>query len=131
MNKPLKLKRPPEPSEYFHQVHIFQFAEIMQVQYPELRLLNGSLNGVRLSIGQAVKAKRAGMKAGFPDIFLPVARSPYNGLFIELKKKSGSPITKEQKAWIEDLVKQGYCAMVCRGADMVKAILIQYLRGEL
>ena len=127
----MKLKRPPEPSEYFQQVHIFQFAEIMQVQYPELRLLNGSLNGVRLTIGQAVKAKKAGMKAGFPDLFLPVARGGYHGLFIELKKKSGGSITKEQKVWIEDLSKQGYFAIVCKGVDMAKTILIQYLREEL
>ena len=54
----MKLKKPLELSEHRQQCHIFQFAEIMQVQYPELRLLSGSLNGVRLTIGQAIKAKR-------------------------------------------------------------------------
>lgn len=61
----------------------------MEYKYPELWLLNGSLNGVRLSIGQAVKAKRCGEKRGFPDIFLPVARKGFHGLAIELKKKKG------------------------------------------
>lgn len=121
----------PEPSEYFHQVHIFQFTEVMSKQYPELRLLNGSLNGVRLTIGQAVKAKKAGMKAGYPDLFLPIAKNNYHGLFIELKKKTGIKPTAKQIEWINDLREEGYCVEVCWGADMAKAILIQYLKGEL
>jgi len=50
----------PIRSEYQEQCAIFDFVQIMITtgQYPELRLLNGSLNGVKLSIGQAVKAKK-------------------------------------------------------------------------
>ena len=125
------MKKIPEPSEHEQQAHIFRFAELMSKQYPELKLLNGSLNGVRLTIGQAKKAKRAGMKRGYPDIFLPVPRGEYHGLYIELKKKRGSYPTKEQKAWIQALRDQGYVAEVCKGADAAKAIIITYLNEVL
>ena len=93
-------------------------------------MLHGSLNGVRLSIGQAVKAKAAGMKKGYPDITLDVSRCGYHGLRIELKKKKGGRVTPEQREWILNLQGQGYYACVCRGADHAKKIIIKYLRGE-
>jgi len=123
----------PIRSEYQEQCAIFDFAQIMITtgQYPELRLLNGSLNGVKLSIGQAVKAKKNGMKRGYPDIFLPVARGGHHGLYIELKRISGGKLEDEQDFWLQDLSDQGYFACVCRGADAAKRVIINYLRGEL
>ena len=122
--------KPPEPSEFEQQKHIFKFAELMERQYPELRLLNGSLNGVRLSKAQAGKAKATGMKAGYPDIFLPVSRCGYHGLFIELKKDTKSKVRPEQQEWLSNLRGQGYFAGVCYGADKAKEIIIKYVRGE-
>jgi len=120
------------PSEFQEQCEIFIFAQIMvdTGQHPELALLNGSLNGVRLNIGQAVKAKRAGMKRGFPDIFLPVARGGYHGLFIELKRIKGGVVSPYQKQWLNDLTDQGYFACVCRGADAANRLLVKYLDDE-
>jgi hypothetical protein len=120
-----------EPSEHDQQAHIFEYAELLSGQYPELRLLNGSLNGVKLTIGQAVKAKKAGMKRGYPDIFLPVPRGQYHGLFIELKRKHSGQVSKEQKAWLEKLSGQGYYATVCKGADKAKVVIIRYLNNEI
>jgi hypothetical protein len=126
----MKFNKIPEPSEHDQQCSIFRFAELMEKQYPELEWLRGSMNGVRLTIGQAVKAKRAGMKKGYPDISLDVARGGYNGLRIELKKKTGT-VSPEQKKWILWLSEQGYFAIVCRGEDEAKQVLINYLRGEI
>jgi len=113
-------------SEYHEQVAIFEWAELQQGKWPELALLNGSLNGVKLTIGQAVKAKKAGMKRGYPDMFLPVARREWHGLFIELKvgKNKASP---EQKTWIEALQGQGYCAVICYGANEAIEVIRSYL----
>lgn len=113
-------------SEYANQKMLFEWAKVIENKYPELKLLNASLNGVRLSIGQAMKAKRAGMKKGYPDIFLPVARGKYHGLFIELKIKGGYP-TKEQKWWIDKLNKEGYKACVCYGFEEAKNVILNYL----
>ena len=97
----MRLKKT-EPSESDEQISLFAWAELNKGRYPELKLLNGSMNGVRLTIGQAVKAKRCGMKKGYPDLFLPVKRGEHNGLFIELKVGENKP-SPEQLEWAEQL----------------------------
>jgi hypothetical protein len=116
-------------SEYQEQCLVFQWASLMSVQRPELKLLNSSLNGVRLSIGQATKAKRAGMKKGYPDIFLPVPKGIFHGLFIELKKKGGPKPTKEQFEWLNVLAEQGFDSYVCRGSQAAISTIESYLNG--
>ena len=126
----MKFNKIPEPSEHDQQCSIFRWADLMSKKHPELKWLRGSMNGVRLTIGQAVKAKKAGMKKGYPDISLDVARGGYNGLRIELKKKGGI-VKFEQGEWMKWLNKQGYFAIVCYGEDRAKEILIDYLEGRL
>ena len=121
------------------QAALFRWAD-MKVQigeYPELALLNGSLNGVKLTIGQAVKAKKQGMKKGFPDIFLPVPCGKYHGLFIELKIKPYRnhknkivypKISEDQRWWIIELTKQGYYALACKGFDAAQNEILNYLK---
>jgi hypothetical protein len=115
-------------TEYEHQVKIFAWADIKSIEMPELKLLNSSLSGVRLSIGQATKAKRAGMPKGYPDIFLPVPRGEYHGLFIELKrfKPRGYP-SPDQDKWLRELAAQGYAASCCRGHDAAIMVIQDYL----
>jgi len=124
----MKITKPLEPSEFEQQKHIFLWAKVMEREYPELWLLNGSLNGVRFTIGQAVKAKASGMKKGYPDIGLDVSRGGYHGLRIELKKSNGNP-TVEQKEWAGRLREQGYLARFCYGSDMAKKVIVAYLKG--
>lgn len=118
------------------QAALFRWAAFHVKYYPELALLNGSLNGVRLTIGQAVRAKKQGMKRGFPDIQLPVARGGYHGLFIELKIKPYRnhknkivypKISAEQLWWIAKLKAMGYCAVICRGFDAAMTEILKYL----
>ena len=119
------------------QAALFRWAEFHKKYYPELSLLNGSLNGVRLTIGQAVKSKKQGMKKGFPDIHLPVAKGGYHGLFIELKikpyrndkgKMVYPVVSTEQRYWIEVLIKQGYRAVICKGFDAAMIEILNYLK---
>ncbi len=116
--------------EWREQAKIFEWV-LRDHEYPELKLLNGSLNGVRLTIGQAKKAKRTGMKKGYPDIFLPVPRGVWHGLFIELKSKNGRMPKKgdDQHWWLSQLLNQGYSCHVCRGADAAIATIKIYLQG--
>jgi len=115
-------------TEYEHQCKIFAWADIKSVEIPELKLINASLSGVRLSIGQAKKAKRAGMVKGFPDIFLPVPRGKFHGLFIELKrlKPRGYP-SQDQDKWLKALAAQGYACSCCRGHDAAISVVVDYL----
>ena len=119
-----------DKSEYACQVEIFQQAAQLQAKYPELALLNASLNGLKLPIGLAVKAKRSGMRKGMPDLHLPVPRGGYYGLFIELKA-GRNQATREQAAWIEALNSMGYYACVRWGVRDTVDVIIDYLEGRI
>jgi hypothetical protein len=126
--KPFKLTAP-RVTERVEQDALFQWAAVMTPKEPRLRLLNASLNGVRLSLHQAILAKKSGMKKGFPDISLPVAAHGWNGLYIELKRKDGvkSDVSKEQRQWLTDLEEQGYQAVVCFGWESAAWVIEEYL----
>lgn len=122
-------KKPPSALERVEQEALIQWAKVMEEKEPRLRLLNASLNGVRLSPHQAVMAKKGGMKKGYPDVFLPVAAMGYHGLFIEMKRRDGraSDVKKEQRAWLRDLEAQGYRALVCFGWEEAAHAIAGYL----
>lgn len=67
------------------------------------------------------------MKAGVPDLFLPVSRDGYHGLFIELKRQAGGRVSDEQKEWIQELRDQGYRVEVCKGWEAAAGVLKNYL----
>lgn len=116
----------PRQEEYENQCAIFNWAEWTSITYPELELLSASLNGVRLTVGQATKAKRSGMKKGWPDIELPVARGGYFGLFIELKVGYNKP-SDEQLKILSALAKEGYLCHVIWGAGAAIKEIERYL----
>lgn len=119
----------PHVLERVEQEALFQWAAAMERKEPRLRLLNASLNGVRLSPHQAVMAKKGGMKKGYPDVFLPVEVDGCNGLFIEMKRRDGKPsdVKKEQREWLTDLETQGYRALVCFGWEEAVQVIERYL----
>ena len=73
---------------------------------------------------------RQGMRKGFPDNFIPIARGGYHGLFIELKraKKSLSKKSPEQREWVRYLNEEGYKALFCYGAEEAKQVILEYLK---
>lgn len=83
-------------------------------------------NGGSRNLIEAVNLKKQGVRAGVPDIFLPVARGKYHGLFIELKVGDGKP-TKEQKRYIKYLNEEGYAAVVCYGRETAVRTVLKYL----
>jgi hypothetical protein len=105
---------------------LFQWAEYQASKYPELKLLYHIPNGGKRDKVTAINLKRQGVKAGVPDICLPVARGGYFGLYIELKVGSNKP-TKLQNEWLCNLNKQGYLATVCYGWQQAAEILVAYL----
>ena len=70
--------------------------------------------------------KAMGVKAGVPDLCLPVARDRYHGLYIEMKTESGR-ISEAQKWWGEKLLEQGYMFEVCHGWKSAVGVLEWYL----
>jgi hypothetical protein len=79
----------------------------------------------------AVKLKEQGVKAGVPDLVLPMARGGYFGLYIEFKAKPpfDAAVSASQDAYIQALTEQGYLAIVCRGhidaLEAIRAYLLQ------
>ena len=96
----------------------------IKINYPNV-LLTISPNGMRLPIGVAVKLKRMGYLAGTPDILIFEPRNNYNGLFIELKSKTGT-LQPNQKWFIGELIKRNYKAVVCYGFEEAILVIKQY-----
>jgi hypothetical protein len=78
-------------------------------------------------------AKAEGVKAGVPDLMLPVAmpnpnsRFMYHGLFIEMKKIKVGKVSEDQIKWLTDLRNQGYKTCVCAGWQESRDCLLEYL----
>lgn len=119
----------------------------LRLQYPATIFMSDIASGMRLSIGQAVKAKKLRSSRGQPDLFIAErkivqgdALTAYThcGLFIELKregvrlkKKDGSwadDHIAEQAAVLEALRNMGYYATFAVGFDEAKRIIDEYLQ---
>ena len=124
-------KHIPVPSEEEEQVTLFNWARMQEGKYPELKLMFHIPNGGLRSKSEAARFKRAGVKAGVPDICLPSAKGGRHGLFIELKKLTGGRASKEQKAWIAALENAGYAASVCCGWQEASRVIMTYLEERL
>lgn len=85
-------------------------------------------NGGSRNKAEAANLKRQGVKAGVPDLFLPVARCGCHGLFIEMKAQKGR-VSSRQAAWIRLLRAQGYAAYVCYGAKNAVKLIDLYMEG--
>ena len=120
-------------SEDGHQAALFCWAVLDGIKsYPDLKWLFAIPNGgVRDKI-TANKLKATGVKAGVPDIFLPIRRNHFAGLFIELKRpatsgKKQGRLSNEQKEWREALLSQGYGVYVAYGWEDARDTLLAYL----
>lgn len=106
---------------------LFQWAGYAEQQYPELRLLHHIPNGGKREAKTAINLKRGGVKAGVPDICLPVARGIYHGLYIELKVGKNKTSSKQEE-WIKSLIEQGYCVKICYGWLEAREIIENYIK---
>jgi len=121
-----------EADEHTHQVALFCWAAINQVNDWRLRLLHAIPNGGERNKIVASRMKAEGTRSGVPDIFLPVPvinesfTANYAGLYIEMKRPSSrykkkvatdkwdtGGVADEQKQWLNDLEAMGYKVVVC------------------
>ena len=89
--------------------------------------LSASANGGSRNLLEAMKLKRTGVSAGFPDIEIPIPCGPYHGLYIEMKRKKGGVLSAAQKDWIDYLNRAGYYASVAHGFEDAKNIFKWYM----
>ena len=105
---------------------MFEWAAWNSKKYPELKMLHAIPNGGSRHPAEAINLKRQGVKAGVSDVFLPVSRKSYHGIYIELKTKNGR-LSLNQKEWIEAVRSEGYYAAVCYGMNEAVKLLSWYL----
>jgi hypothetical protein len=105
----------------------------VQLRMPEVfALIYHVPNGGHRHIKIAAELKKQGVRAGIPDLVLPMARGGYFGLYIEFKATppNDAPVSAAQHARIRALNAQGYLAIVCRGHFDAMEQLRAYLRLE-
>jgi hypothetical protein len=117
-------------TEAGYQAAIFCYFQQNIDKYPLAQLLFAIPNGGLRDKIIAAKLKATGVKAGIPDIFLPVARGDFHGLFIELKKDQKQILSNEQKNWFRKLQEQGYECVVSFGWQHAVNNIITYLEHK-
>ena len=117
----------PIPSESIEQINLFRWAVLNEAAHPELLLLHHIPNGGKRDKKTAARLKMEGVKAGVPDICLPVSRGKYHGLYIELKT-GANKTTDNQDAWLDALSKQEYYTAVCYGWEEAAKTIEGYLK---
>jgi len=122
-------KKKYSPTEAQIQAALFEWAAYNLIKYPELKLLHAIPNGGSRHPAEAANLRRQGVKPGVSDIFLPVARRLYHGIYIELKAAKGR-LRPMQKEWLTAVSKEGYYATMCRGTDEAIALLTWYLAAS-
>lgn len=89
-------------------------------------------NGGKRNPVEAARMKRMGVRKGVHDYFLPVARGPYHGLWVELKPdiKPKARATTEQREWREAMREEGYAAVIVVGWEAAIEVMLAYLTLE-
>jgi len=64
---------------------------------------------------QAVRAIAQGMKKGVADLFLPVKKGVYSGLYIEMKSEKGRT-SIDQSKFLTAVSENDYLAHICYSA---------------
>ena len=107
-------------SEHDEQVAVIEYCDLKSI--PVFHIPNG---GYRRK-SEAARMRAEGVRAGVPDLCIPVSRGNYHSLYIEMKAEGGKP-TKAQARWIWRLREEGMAAFVCVGADNAIACIDWYM----
>ena len=119
------------PLETEEQQALFEWAKLNEHSIPELSLMFAIPNGGKRYRKTACTLKAEGVKPGVSDIFLPVAKCGFHGMFIEMKRKQGGKLSDEQRSFISAVAKQGYFAIVPEGWEEAKEWILGYLENRI
>jgi hypothetical protein len=116
-------------SEHTHQVALIRWAKAAELLRPELKLLFAVPNGGMRHPIVAAQLKEEGVKAGVPDLILPIPRYGSGALYIEMKMPKGR-VSPEQAIWLQDLEDNGNTSLACFGWHEARQAVKDYLSGE-
>lgn len=118
----------PMLSEHEEQCALIRWRDENAAQHPGLHLLHAIPNGGQRSKAAAGKLRAEGVLAGVCDLFLPVARREFHGLYIEMKAIAGQA-TQAQVDFMSAVRVNGYCAALCFGWESAVKV-IRWYYGE-
>lgn len=102
--------------------------------YPEYkRSVRVSLAGLNFGSGQrgarlTNHVRSQGVSKGEADLLIALKRGPYGSLVVEYKAGDGMyQPTQLQRDYISYHEEVGNCAVICRGVDVAKAAITQYM----
>lgn len=111
-----------KPTEAEEQTTLFEWAAFI----PELKYMYAVPNGGSRHPKEAMNLKRQGVKAGVPDICLPLPKGGYHGMYLEMKV--GKNKTSEaQKEYLAYLASVGYATAVCYSFEEARNTLVKYI----
>ena len=103
-------------TEASEQEAVIMICKFMENRYPELKLLHHCPNG----------GKRDGVKAGVPDLHLPVPKGKYASLYIEMKYGDGR-LQKEQKEFLKQAADYGNFVAICYSQEIALKVIEDYV----
>jgi hypothetical protein len=119
-------------------------SRFLKLQFPNV-IFTAESSGLKLTMGQAIKAKLMRSSRALPDMLILHPTSKYHGLCLELKKEGTCIIVsvgdqkgqltadkhiREQYDILLNLRKKGYYAEFAVGADQAIEIIRKYMAGE-
>lgn len=116
-----KKKPATHPSEDQEQIAVVDWCKAMRIPVAHIP------NEGKRSPQRGALMKRMGLRKGFPDLFVPMPRGGFHGLFLEMKAKGGKT-TKEQEEWLSLLNENGYAVCVAVGANEGIEKIKRYVR---
>jgi len=114
-----------QPTESEEQKALCQYLTFIGVTF--YAVPNGTfLSGTPLQRAKQMnRLKAEGLKPGVPDMVCLFEGGI--SVYIEMKRKDGGTVSKEQKEWLERLRVLGFSAYVCKGAKEAIDVVQKYL----
>jgi hypothetical protein len=126
-------------TEHGEQVALFVWAQAERCHDDRLRFMYAIPNGGDRDKRSAANMVAEGVKAGAPDICLPIpifigtsGFIKYPSLYIEMKRVNGidSDVKDKQKLWLRGLATMGHATQVAWGWLHAVEIINDYLAGK-
>lgn len=106
------------PLEAQEQANLVQW---FRLAYPKDLIIHVPNGAGKLSLRQGGALKKTGVVSGVPDLFIPAWK-----LWIEMKRKKGSYLSKEQKDMMDYLQSCGYRCIVAKGFEHARAQILDF-----
>jgi len=126
--KPSRTKQRNAQPEAIEQAKVIAWARANERNYPYLWMLHSSLNGLKRTKNAQGKAKAQGMLSGVPDLFMPVPKNGFHGLYIEMKSEKGR-VSVSQNRFLSVTNELGYQSIVCYSSEDAIEKIKEYLKN--